>query len=132
MGLEKIDLVKQSRELNAPLVKDFTRDSMNFRPELNYSNSDYWAKYEARMAHGYPLTAWLQLGLLYGVGLYTAKQQGLIRGSAVFSRFWKFHYFDWIAFSKRGVVYAWGGGLVAGTVLFGSPDVSIRRGISKY
>ena len=132
MGHEKIDLVKQSRELNQPLIKDFMRDSLNYSPELSYTNADYWAKYEARMAHGYPLTAWLQLGLLYGVGIYTAKQQGLLRSGVVFSKFWKFHYFDWITFLRRGGVYAFAGGLVAGTVLFGSPDISIRRGISKY
>ena len=34
VGLEKIDLVKQSREMNQPLVKDFMRDSMHYQPEL--------------------------------------------------------------------------------------------------
>ena len=50
----------------------------------------------------------------------------------MFARFWRFHYFDWLSFLRRGGVYAWGGGLVAGTVLFGSPDLSIKRIIGKY
>ena len=51
---------------------------------------------------------------------------------AIFSRFWRYHYFDWITFMRRGSIYAIGGGLIAGTVLFGSPDVSIKRGINRY
>ena len=127
-----MDLVKQSREMNQPLVKNFMRDSLNYQPELYNKNAVYWAQNEGRIAHGYPGTAWLQLGLLYGVGLYTAKQQGLIRSGVVFTKFWKFHYFDWITFLRRGGIYAFAGGLVAGTVLFGSPDLSIRRSISSY
>ena len=34
-------------------------------------NAEYWAYNEAKMAHGYPGTAQLQLGLLYFVGLHT-------------------------------------------------------------
>ena len=130
--LEKIDIVKQSKELNEPLLKDFMRDSMHYKPEALNANADYFQKHEGRMVHGYPGTAWLQLGLLYGVGLYTAREQGIVSKSVIFPRFWKFHYFDWITFLRRGGVYAWAGGLVAGTVLFGSPDISIRRAISRY
>ena len=50
----------------------------------------------------------------------------------IFTRFWRFHYFDWLSFLRRGGMYAWAGGLVAGTVLFGSPDVSIKRCIGFY
>ena len=46
---------------------------MNYRPEIS-GTLDYWHKQEARLAHGYPATAWLQLGLLYGVGVYTARE----------------------------------------------------------
>ena len=105
---------------------------MNYHPETLRANSDYFAKYEGRIAHGYPGTAWLQLGLLYGVGIYTAKEQGIVSKNVIFARFWKFHYFDWITFLRRGGIYAWAGGLVAGTVLFGSPDISIRRTITRY
>lgn len=48
------------------------------------------------------------------------------------AKFWRAHYFDWITFARRGAIYAWAGGLVAGTVLFGSPDLALRRAISKY
>lgn len=84
------------------------------------------------MAHGYPYTAWLQLGLLYYVGLHTAKEQGIVKMGVPFARYWRAHYFDWITFARRGAIYAWAGGLVAGTVLFGSPDLALRRTISKY
>ena len=50
----------------------------------------------------------------------------------IFSRFWRYHYFDWLTFLRRGGIYAWGGGLVAGTILFGSPDVSLKRAINRY
>jgi hypothetical protein len=95
-------------------------------------NSVYWAKNEAKMSHGYPYTAWLQLGLLYFVGLHTAKEQGIVKLGVPFARYWRAHYFDWITFARRGAIYAWAGGLVAGTVLFGSPDLALRRAISKY
>ena len=74
----------------------------------------------------------MQLGLLYAVGLYTAKEQGCVARGVIFSRFWRYHYFDWLTFLRRGGVYAWAGGLVAGTILFGSPDVSLRRCINWY
>jgi hypothetical protein len=32
----------------------------------------------------------------------------------------------------RGFKYAWLGGLVAGTVMFGSPDLTLKRGISNF
>jgi hypothetical protein len=48
------------------------------------------------------------------------------------TRFWRFHYFDWISYIRRSVVYAWAGGLVAGTLLFGSPDLAIRRAFNSY
>ena len=118
--------------MNKDLVKDFGRDNLNYKPELYSTSAVYWAQNEARLAHGYPGTAWLQVALLYGVGLYTAKQQGLVKSGVVLSKFWNFHYFDWITFIRRGGMYAGVGGLIAGTVLFGSPDLSIRRAINKY
>ena len=50
----------------------------------------------------------------------------------MFTKFWRFHYFDWLTFMRRGGVYAWGGGLVTGTILFGSPDISLKRCIAFY
>ena len=85
-----------------------------------------------RYAHGFPFTAWLQLGLVYAVGLYTAKEQGCVPRGTLITRFWRYHYFDWLTFVRRAGVYAFGGGLVAGTILFGSPDVSLKRAIHWY
>ena len=48
------------------------------------------------------------------------------------SRFWRYHYFDWATFLRRGGIYAWGGGLVAGTIIWGSPDVSLKRVFAFY
>ena len=74
----------------------------------------------------------MQLGLIYACGLYTAKEQGCVARGVIFSRFWRYHYFDWLTFLRRSGIYAIGGGLVAGTILFGSPDVSIKRVINRY
>lgn len=92
----------------------------------------FWSYNEAKFAHGYPATAWLQLGLLYGCGLHTAKEQGIIKKGTFFSRYWRAHYFDWITFMRRGAIYAGAGGLLAGVILFGSPDLTFKRAVSKY
>ncbi len=55
-------------------MKSFGRDRFSYTAELHSLNALYWKNNEAKMAHGYPYTAWLQLGLLYGVGLHTAKE----------------------------------------------------------
>ena len=131
-GQRKFDLSKDFKEKNQDLLKGFGRDSFTYDPELRNLAHNYWYRMEAPLAHGYPATAWLQLGLLYACGLYTAKEQGCVARGVIFSRFWRYHYFDWQTFLRRGGIYAWGGGLVAGTILFGSPDVSIKRCIGKY
>jgi hypothetical protein len=48
------------------------------------------------------------------------------------TRFWRFHYFDWIGYLRRVVLYAWLGGLAGGTVLFGNPQLALRRAINRY
>lgn len=126
------DLQQEFARQNPTLTQNFGRDRFSYTPELTALNAVYWAKNEAKMSHGYPYTAWLQLGLLYFVGLHTAKEQGIVKMGVPFARFWRAHYFDWITFARRGAIYAWAGGLVAGTVLFGSPDLALRRAISKY
>ena len=50
----------------------------------------------------------------------------------MFSRYWRAHYFDWIPFARRGFVYAWAGGLLGGIIMFGSPDLTFKRAVSKY
>ena len=69
---------------------------------------------------------------MYGCGLYTAKKQGIVKNGVYFQRYWKRHYFDWLMFGKRSAKYALVGGFVGGTILFGNPDLAIRRAISKY
>ena len=69
----------------------------------------YWKYHEGRVAHGYPYTAWMQLGLLYAAGVYTAREQGLVRRSVFVTRFWRFHYFDWITYIRRAGLYAGAG-----------------------
>ena len=126
------DLAKEFSRQNENLTKNFGRDRFSYTAELHGLNAEYWAYNEARIAHGYPCTAWLQLGLLYAVGLHTAKEQGIVKMGTPFARFWRAHYFDWITFARRGAIYAWAGGLLAGTIMFGSPDLAFKRAVSKY
>ena len=113
-------------------MKNFGRDRFTYKAELIDKSHNFWYYNEARFAHGYPYTAWLQLGLVYAVGVYTAREQGCVPRTTMMCKFWKFHYFDWMTFLRRAGVYGWAGGLVAGTIMFGSPDVSIKRAIGKY
>ena len=129
-GIIKYDMTKEFAKKNKKLVEGFGKDRFSWTPERTALNSVYWAKHEARIAHGYPYTAWYQLGLLYCCGIYTAQEQGIIKRGTPFARFWRAHYFDWMTFASRGFKYAWLGGLVSGTVLFGSPDISFKRCIS--
>ena len=69
---------------------------------------------------------------MYGCGVYTAKEQGIMKKGVYFQKYWRHHYFDWTLFLTRSVKYAGVGGLVAGTVLFGNPDLALRRALSKY
>lgn len=131
-NIATFDLAKEFCRQNEQLTKNFGRDRFSYTPELHALNANYWAYNEAKLAHGYPATAWLQLGLLYYVGLYTAKEQGIVRMGTPFARYWRAHYFDWMTFARRGAIYAWAGGLLAGTVMFGNPDLALKRAISKY
>ena len=131
-GLKEFNLSQEFANRNKDLTKNFGRDRYTYTAELHGLNAVYWARNEQKMAHGYPGTAWLQLGLLYMCGMHTAKEQGIVKMGVPFARFWKAHYFDWLTFARRGAIYAWAGGLVAGTVLFGSPDLALRRAVSKY
>ena len=84
------------------------------------------------MSHGYPATSYLQMGIVYLCGLHTARQQGIVKNNEFFRRYWRHHYFDWITFAKRSTKYGLVGGLIAGTMLFGNPDLAMRRAFSKY
>ena len=131
-GQRQIDLTKEFKDQNQDLLKGFGRDEFSYKNELYDHAHIFWFENEGRFAHGYPVTAWLQVGLVYAAGLYTAKEQGCVARGVLFSRFWRYHYFDWISFIRRAGVYGVGGGLVAGTILFGSPEISIKRVVGFY
>ena len=131
-GLKSVDISEEFKANNKDLVKNFGRDRFTYNAEITELAAIRDYENEAKYSHGYPATAWLQLGLLYACGIYTAQEQGIIKRGTPFARFWRAHYFDWIGFSVRGVKYAWLGGLVAGTVLFGSPDIAFKRMVSKF
>ena len=113
-------------------MKSYGRDRFTYKAENTDAAHNYWYQHEARHAHGYPYTAWLQAGLVYAIGVYTAREQGCVPSSTLLCKFWRFHYFDWMTFLRRAGIYGWAGGMVAGTILFGSPDVSLKRCIGKY
>jgi hypothetical protein len=74
----------------------------------------------------------LQLAIVYACGLYTAKEQGIVKKRVFFQKFWTAHYFDWLLFGRRSLTYGIVGGLVLGTALFGDQQMAVRRVISKY
>ncbi len=127
----KFDVTEASREMN-PWLKNYGRDRYTFTPERYQITARESYIREAPRAHGYPATAWLQLGLIYGIGLYTAKEQGIVKKGVFFQKYWKAHYFDWLLFGRRALIFGWAGGLFIGTHLFGSPQLAIRRAFSKY
>ena len=125
------DVTEASRLMN-PWLKNYGRDRFTYTPETSYSSAAFLARNEASQSHGYPFTAWLQLGLVYACGLYTAKEQGIVKKRVFFQKFWTAHYFDWLLFARRGVVYGVVGGLILGTSLFGDQRLALRRAVSKY
>ena len=126
------DIKEESRTANPELVGTYGFNSFSYEPELYGLSNEYWRHNEAGLAHGYPCTSWLQLGIIYGCGVFTAREQGILKRSQFFGKFWRHHYFDWLLFARRAGVYGIAGGLVAGTVLFGNPNLSYRRAISWY
>lgn len=127
----KYDVTEASRLMN-PWLKNYGRDRFTFTPEVTFSSAAYIAKNEASRAHGYPQTAWLQLAIVYACGLYTAKEQGIVKKRVFFQKFWTAHYFDWLLFGRRSLVYGIAGGLFLGTALFGDNQLALRRFVSRY
>ena len=81
------DVTQASRAMN-PWLANYGRDRLTYSPETPYSSANFLARNEASQSHGYPLTAWLQLGLVYACGLYTAKEQGIVKKRVFFQKFW--------------------------------------------
>ena len=130
-GVYKWDVTEASRALN-PWLKNFGRDRYTYSEEIRGTTTRHFYNNEAKICHGYPKTAWLQLALIYAAGLYTAKEQGIVKKGVYFQRYWRAHYFDWLLFLRRGSIYGMGGGLFIGILTFGYPITSIRRVVSKY
>jgi hypothetical protein len=65
------DVSKASLEMN-PWLENFGYDRFSRQAEDNSYNAhrDFYS--EARNAHGYPATTYLQLALIYAAGYYTA------------------------------------------------------------
>ncbi len=127
----KYDVTEASRLMN-PWLKNYGRDRFTYTPETTYTSFARLAKTEGSYAHGYPGTAWLQLAIIYGCGLYTAKEQGIVKKRVFFQKYWNAHYFDWLLFGRRSLIYGIAGGLVLGTYVFGDQQVALRRVISRY
>ncbi len=115
-----------------PWLKNYGRDRLTYNPETTFTSTAFLARNEASISHGYPQTAWLQLAIVYGCGLYTAKEQGIVRKRVFFQKFWTAHYFDWLLFARRGFTYGIVGVLLAGTFLFGDQRLALRRAVSRY
>jgi len=115
-----------------PWLKNYGRDRYTFTEEAGAITTRKAYETEASRSHGYPRTAWLQLAIVYGAGLYTAKEQGIVKKGVYFQAFWKAHYFDWLLFMRRGAIYGLVGGFFLGTYMFGSPEISGHRAYNKY
>ena len=126
-----VDISGVSRDTN-PWLKNFGKDRLTYSAENPHTSAIHWRVNEPLIAYGQPYTSWLQIALIYGCGLYTAKEQGIVRKGVFFKNFWRAHYFDWILFARRGAIYGYGGGLVVGTLVFGCAELAQRRILSKY
>ena len=72
-GQNDFDLQKESLA-NNEFLKNYGKDKFTFKPENTFLTAQYYRTYEAPLCHGYPATMWLQMGIVFGCGLYTAKE----------------------------------------------------------
>mmetsp|Transcript_35937 Transcript_35937/g.55211 ORF Transcript_35937/g.55211 Transcript_35937/m.55211 type:complete len:170 (-) Transcript_35937:58-567(-) len=117
---------------NKHIFDQYGRDPYSYQIEDLWTGNRYWERNEGSFSHGYPTTAYFQLALIYGCGLYTAQKQGIVKRGVFFQRYWRHHYFDWTLFLKRSFKIGVVGGMVAGTYLFGDPELAWKRLISKF
>ena len=133
-NVNKWDISEEFRKANYDgLLKHYGRDRFTVRwngDNVAAANAHY-KKYEGWMSHGYPATYWLQFGLIYGVGVYTATQQGILPRGQFFKKFWTHHYFDWLLFGRRSLIVGVGGGYLLGTFVFGDPKLAWARAINR-
>jgi len=126
-GITKWDLTEASMKVNPLITSRHGRDAFSYTPETTAIQNYYLRRWEGPLAHGYPYTSWLQMSLIYACGIYTATNQGILKRGQIFKNFWGHHYFDWIMFARRSAIFGVAGGLIAGTLLFGDLDMSLRR-----
>lgn len=129
-GVYEWDVTKASREMN-PWLDNYGRDRLTYDPEMTHHTAREAFRNEQKFAHGYPFTAYLQVAMVYAAGLYTAKEQGIVKKGVYFQNFFRAHYFDWILFFRRSALGA-AGGFALGVVMFGNYDLSLKRAVSKY
>ena len=129
-GKKVYDMNKKTLELN-PWLNNYGYDHKTVRQFSHKQNHEIY-KNEPKQAHGYPHTYYLQAFLFYACGLYTAKEQGIVKKGVYFKNFLAYHYFDYILFLRRSLLVAGLGGIVAGTLLFGDSDLAIKRIVMKY
>ena len=131
-GKDEFDFDKTVYEANKDLFDSFGREPLSFQVENEYG-AERWADWnEAPLSHGYPTTQYFQLAIIYACGLYTAREQGIVKRGVYFQRFWRHHYFDWITFAKRSFWFGVVGGIIGGTYLFGNTELAWARVQSKF
>ena len=72
-NIHKFDVTSASRQVN-PFLANYGYDRFSYTPEMSHTSALALHVTEGPHAHGYPVTAWIQLGLVYACGLYTAKE----------------------------------------------------------
>ena len=73
-GKRDHDISRDFAIYNKGLLQQHGQHQTELKGENYQLPANYWRYNEGRISHGYPRTAWLQLGLLYGVGVYTARE----------------------------------------------------------
>ena len=112
-GYDHFNLSRMSRRQNWHWLKNYGHDKLTYHPELHEKGDAVFRKFEPWMAWGQPYTYILQGILIYGIGLYTAKKQGIIAGHNYMCRFWRNHWFDWITFFKNSFIQICGAKRIA-------------------
>ena len=69
-----MDISGDFARANKSWLQHFGNDESTYKPELYNASANYWATNEGKISHGYPATFWLQFGLLYATGVYTARE----------------------------------------------------------
>ena len=121
-GLQ-FDVATAFKQANPSMCDNYGMDPWSYNGEHNHHWISHYYRNESKMAHGYPMTYFLQAGIIYGLAFYTAREQGLPKPHM----FFKSHWFDWMLFFKRSAIFGVAGGMVLGTLLFGDTRISLNR-----